>query len=79
MKVCSSYDIFTIKSQNKFVTDFMRNFVNTTELEKTSITVMEKIKRNLDTILVQLRATIDAIPTECVTQEEKARYHDLVN
>ena len=36
-------------------------------------------KLNLDAILSLLRATIEAIPPESVSQQDRARYHDMAD
>ena len=78
-KACSSHELFSIKAQNKFLGNFQRAFASITEPNESFIGEMEKLKLNLDAILSLLRATIEAIPAEGVSQQDRARYHDMAD
>lgn len=78
-KACSSYELFSIKAQNKFLGNFQRAFASITEPKESFVGEMEKLKLNLDAILSLLRATIEAIPPESVSQQDRARYHDMAD
>ena len=78
-KACSSHELFSKKAKNKFLGNFQRAFASITEPNESFIGEMEKLKLNLDAILSLLSATIEAIPPESVSQQDRARYHDMAD